>query len=511
MAKVNSQGTGLVYCGYIGGSENESSEEIAIDSQGNAYVTGYTGSSESSFPVKVGPRLTFGGGTVYGDAFVAKINAQGTDLVYCGYIGGVGAERGYGIAVDDQAQACVTGYTQSDETTFPVVVGPDLSFNGESDCFVAKVNAQGSDFIFCGYVGGSGEDRGLGIDVNGRGDLFLAGYTYSDASTFPVVKGPDLTHNGTCDAFVARLDTAGTALIYCGYLGGGMGDFGYAVAVDQHDAAYLTGCTGSSEASFPVALGPGLVFKGGSYDAFVAKVNPQGAGFEYCGYIGGSEYDIGRGIAVDARGNAYVSGGAFSSAAQGFPVTFGPPLRGVQDGFVARVAFHGYGLDYCGFIGAEQIDCCVDIDVDGQGSAYVTGMTNTLGCTAFPKVVGPDLTENGNYDAFVGKIAYRTALSVSPDPLLAGQSATFSVANAAPNSSTWLLYTSDGLGSTPVPPLNTTIFLVNPRKAFGPTMTDGSGNVAWFTTVPAGAAGRTLWIQAVQFNEATNVWETWVQ
>ncbi len=129
----------LVYCGYIGGSHGESGWDIAVDGQGNAYVAGDAYSHHSSFPVTVGPDLTFNWGVV--DAFVARVNNQGTALDYCGYIGGSDFDFAYGIAVDGQGNAYVTGYTSSDESSFPVTVGPDLTFNGYRDAFVAKIAA----------------------------------------------------------------------------------------------------------------------------------------------------------------------------------------------------------------------------------------------------------------------------------------------------------------------------------------------------------------------------------
>jgi hypothetical protein len=129
---------GLVYAGYIGGSDgDDEAHGIAVDGAGNAYVTGFTYSSEATFPVAVGPDLTHNGG---GDAFVAKVRADGAGLVYAGYIGGSSSERGYGIAVDGAGNAYVTGSTSSTEATFPVAVGPDLTYNGGMyDVFVAKV------------------------------------------------------------------------------------------------------------------------------------------------------------------------------------------------------------------------------------------------------------------------------------------------------------------------------------------------------------------------------------
>ena len=278
VAKVNAAGTALVYCGYIGGTEGDSGKGIAVDGSGNAYVTGYTNSTEATFPVTVGPGLTYHGG---GDAFVAKVNAAGTALIYCGYIGGSDTDQGYGIAVDSSGNAYVTGFTSSTEATFPVIVGPDLTFNGYIDAFVAKVNAAGTAFVYCGYIGGSGDDRGNGIAVDGSGNAYVTGQTTSTEGTFPVADGPGRRFNGGSsygDAFVAKVNAAGTALVYCGYIGGNDADVGFGIAVDSSGNAYVTGQTSSSEATFPVTVGPKLTYIGNAFDAFVAKVG-EGVGY----------------------------------------------------------------------------------------------------------------------------------------------------------------------------------------------------------------------------------------
>ncbi len=160
----------------------------------------------------------------------------------------------------------------STEDTFPVAVGPDLVSSGDDDAFVAKVNAAGTSLAYCGYIGGSGGDSGFGIAVDGSGNAYVTGYTNSTEATFPVAVGPDLVSNGDDDAFVAKVNAAGTSLAYCGYIGGSGGDYGYGIAVDGSGNACVTGYTSSTEATFPVAVGPDLTF-GGWTDAFVAKIN----------------------------------------------------------------------------------------------------------------------------------------------------------------------------------------------------------------------------------------------
>jgi hypothetical protein len=400
----------LVYCGYIGGSGDEEGLGIAVDGSGSAYVTGYTSSTEATFPAAAGPDLTYNGGTY--DAFVAKVSASG-GLAYCGYIGGFNQDLGMGIAVDGSGNAYITGSTSSTQATFPVAVGPDLTQNGQNDAFVAKVNASGTALVYCGYIGGSSGDEGLGIAVDGAGNAYVTGQTISNQLTFPVVVGPDLTYNdasGLPDAFVAKVNAAGTALVYCGYIGGDQEDHALGIAVDGSGNACMTGYTRSTEATFPVLGGPDLTYNDTGWgDAFVAKVNASGTALVYCGYIGGSKNDEGRRIAVDGSGNAYVTGNTMSTEAT-FPVKVGPDLTfndtsGFYDAFVAKVSASG-ALVYCGYIGGSTNDYGYGIAVDGSGNAHVTGVTASTE-TTFPVTVGPDLTFNdaaGHYDAFAAKV-----------------------------------------------------------------------------------------------------------
>jgi Beta-propeller repeat len=229
----------LLYAGYIGGSNYDEGNGIAVDSAGNTYITGTTFSLQGSFPATVGPDLTYNNYNGQPDAFVAKVNVWGTALMYCGYIGGSFADEGFGIAVDRAGNAYVTGTTESPD--FPAIVGPDLTYNGgQEDAFVAKVNAAGTALIYAGYIGGANPERntwGRGftsIDVDAFGNAYVTGTTRSNETSFPVTVGPDLIYNGGIfgDAFVAKVNAAGTAFIYCGYIGGSSSDSGNSIAVD---------------------------------------------------------------------------------------------------------------------------------------------------------------------------------------------------------------------------------------------------------------------------------------
>jgi hypothetical protein len=426
VAKVSADGTQLIYCGFIGGEDGDTGEAITVDRQGHAYVTGKTRSTEETFPVKTGPDLSHNGNSIVddgSDAYVAKVKPDGTELVFCGYIGGLEKDRAFGIALDDMNNVYIAGATNSREDTFPVKIGPDLSFNGNpgyyhEDAFVAKVKADGTELDYCGYIGGMDDDFAFDIAVDGQGHAYITGATSSDETTFPVKIGPDLTYNSLHtidnDAFVAKVKPDGTSLLYCGYLGGSFHDDGAAIAVDDHGCAYVAGTTNSREDTFPVKIGPDLSYNGnpGSYyeDAFVAKVAADGRSLAYCGFLGGEYPDFGYGIDVDRFGRAYIVGFTYSSEMESFPLKYGPDLsfNGVRDGFMARVDAEGKALDYCGYIGGDKNDFCLSIVVDDAESVHVVGYTCSTE-TTFPLKAGPYFKLNGGVapgpdDAFVAKM-----------------------------------------------------------------------------------------------------------
>jgi hypothetical protein len=337
VAKVKADGSGLVYAGYIGGSDNDSGQGIAVDSTGNAYVVGTTSSTAATFPVLVGPDLTENGGQ---DAFVAKVKANGAKLVYAGYIGGNGTDVGRGIALDSSGKnAYVTGSTTSTAATFPVLVGPDLTENSGTDAFVAKVSADGTGLVYAGYIGGDRSDEGDGIGVDSTGNAYVVGTTTSAETSFPVLVGPDLTYHGNGDAFVVEVSADGTGFVYAGYIGGSASDEGRGIAVNSKGNAYVVGTTSSAADTFPVLVGPDLTYNG-EQDAFVAKVKPNGTKLAYAGYIGGGDTDEGRGIALDSKGKKAYVVGTTASTADTFPVLVGPDLidNGGTDAFVAKIS-----------------------------------------------------------------------------------------------------------------------------------------------------------------------------
>jgi hypothetical protein len=399
VCKVNTSGQ-MVYCGYIGGAAPDRGRGIAVDSSGEAFVYGWTRSrNKDGFPLLVGPDLTYNGGT--SDTFISKVNAAGTALVYSGYIGGRAHDEGKAVAVDASGAAYVTGGTKSDD--MPVTPGSfGQTFAGDGDVFVAKVKPDGSGLAWLGLVGGKGSEHARGIGVGPDGSVSFAGTT--DSANLPVKVGPDLTYNGNGDTFVGRITPDGSALVYLGYLGGAGFDDARDGTVGGAGNLFVCGHTASTQASFPVKVGPDLTYNGGKSDAFVAMVRSDGS-LGFAGYVGGRAADACYGMGVDRDGNVFLSGRTFSSQSS-FPVRGGPDLtyNGGGDDFAAEVAAGGVGLVYSGYVGGAGKDVGWGLSIGPNNVAYLTGQTYSTQST-FPAHGGPDLTYNGQGDAFVVAVA----------------------------------------------------------------------------------------------------------
>ncbi|MBI4464852.1 MAG: SBBP repeat-containing protein [Acidobacteria bacterium] len=308
VTKLDSSGSSLVYSTYLGGDADDRGYDIAVDSAGNAYVTG--GTDSTNFPTASPLQSTLAGSS---DAFVTKLNPDGSALAYSTYLGG-SSEEGLcfacgevahgAIAVDSAGNAYVTGFTFS--SNFPTA-NPfqPAHAGGSTDAFVTKLSATGAALVYSTYLGGSNErEFGLDITVDADGQAYIAGQTFS--TDFPTANPLQATLGGSADAFITKLDAAGSSLLYSTYLGGSGFDNGFGVAVDGHGNAYVTGSTNSSD--FPTARPLQAAFGGGDRDAFLTKLNASGSPLVYSTYLGGNGRDFGDGIAVDHNGNAYVTG-----------------------------------------------------------------------------------------------------------------------------------------------------------------------------------------------------------
>jgi Ca2+-binding RTX toxin-like protein len=388
----------LVYSTYLGGSGVDYGWGIAVDGTGAAYVAGST--SSTNFPTQA-PFQGSDAGSF--DAFITKLNAAGSALVYSTYLGGSSSDSAQGIAVDGTGAAYVAGSTSS--TNFPTQAPFQGSGAGGSDAFVTKLNAAGSALVYSTYLGGSSSDRAQGIAVDGTGAAYVAGYTSS--ANFPTQAPFQGSGAGGSDAFVTKLNAAGSALVYSTYLGGSDAEEGFGIAVDGTRAAYVTGETSSTD--FPTQA-PFQGSKAGPDDAFVTKLNDKGSALIYSTYLGGSGVDEAKGITVDGSGAAYVAGLTTSA---NFPTQapFQGSDAGSQDAFITKLNATGSALAYSTYLGGSSDDRAQGIAVDGAGAAYVTGNTWS---TNFPTQAPFQGSKAGSDDAFITKLnATGSALAYS--------------------------------------------------------------------------------------------------
>jgi MYXO-CTERM domain-containing protein len=390
----------LAYSSYLGGAGSDFGYGVALDASGAIYVTGFT--SSANFPTRDAYQATLDGND---DVFVAKLDPTGTVLVYATYIGGSGNASGYGIAVDPTGAAYVTGSTDSADfpTEGPIQAAP----GGSLDAFVLKLTPSGSMLAYSTFLGGAAADSAYGVAVDSGGEAFVAGTTRS--SDFPTASPSQAAFGGVADAFVAELDASGHALVYSTYLGGSADDEGRGVAIDATGAAYVTGFTSSLD--FPMAAGttPFQALNNGNENVFVAKLAPSDTSLAYATYLGGSEVDLGRAIAVDDAGAAYVTGNAASAD---FPTKSAFQPTSASNGsstnaFVTKLDPKGATLTYSTYLGGTGGDFGESIAVDGKGHAFVAGYT---GSTDFPTEDATQPTNGasgtaGGTNAFVAEVA----------------------------------------------------------------------------------------------------------
>jgi hypothetical protein len=396
----------LDYSTFLGGSGNDYARGVAIDSAGHTYVTGYL--TSSNFPIKNAYDSTYNGGSPSGhDVFVTKISAGGDSILFSTYLGGsTGDDRGYSIAVDSNGDACIGGVTGS--TDFPTVDPVQETNAGGKDAFIGKLSSTGDSLIYSSYLGGSGDDVGLGLAIDTGGSAYIVGNTFS--SDFNLSANPyDNSLDGDEDAFVAKFSPIG-GLEFSTYLGGSANDAGVGIATDVNENAYVIGYTLSND--FPTVSAYDDSYNGGpTYgDVFITRLGATGESLVYSTFLGGDDDDLGLAIAVDGAENAYLTGYTLSDATS-FPLVsaYDSTLEGGFDAFVAKLYQSGDSLVYSTFLGGGQGDFAFAIAVDPFGEACVVGSTPS---NDFPVVNAYDESSNGNWDAFV------TYVAVSGDSLV---------------------------------------------------------------------------------------------
>jgi hypothetical protein len=401
ITKLNSTGSGLVYSTYHGGSLLDLCNGIALDSSSNAYVTGWTGSTNfpvaSAYQPTLTPDAPGGPGSSAIDAFVSKLNSAGNTLTYSTYLGGGEADQGRGIAVDSAGSAYVAGYTFSDDFD---LANPFQSVRGgfwlNQDVFVTKFSPAGNTLVYSTYLGGhlpdatgcfpfcvddSGDDA-YDIAVDSQGAAYVVGYANStDFPTASAFQGSHQSINNGSDAIVTKLNPQGNTLAFSTYLGGGAADVAYGVTVDNSGNVYVTGKTSST--NFPMASSVQPT-SGGGEEVFVTKFNSNGQSLAFSSYLGGSANDVGNTVAVDSSGNIFVAGQTFST---NFPTS--TPAQstnaGAGDGFVTKLTF-APGYDISGQVTKPDGSPAVSVTITLTGGQSRQTTTNASGQYSFPSL-----------------------------------------------------------------------------------------------------------------------------
>ncbi|MBZ5656604.1 MAG: Ig-like domain repeat protein [Acidobacteriia bacterium] len=379
----------LAYSTYLGGSGDDRPFAITFDAAGNTYVTGTTSSPD--FPATNPVQPANHGGL---DAFVTKINREGTALIYSTYLGGGGDDSGTSIAVDSTG-VYVTGDTDSGD--FPTRNPIQPTHHWSRDAFVTKINVEGDALVYSTYLGGNNWDTGWGIAVDSFGNAHVRGDTIS--TDFPVVNAIQPNLRGyVFSCFVAELNADGSALLYSTYWGGNGGEGGVGIGVDAAGNTYVGGYTISTD--FPT-VNPIQAALAGEQDTFLTKFSADGQQVIYSTYLGGTGDERSEGFTVDSFGNAYTVGYTTSTD---FPLAnaIQPTNHGGTDSFVAKINAAGNALVYSTYLGGSGEDLATGVAVDSAGNAYISGMTRS---TDFPMAYAIQAANHGGRDAFLTKIA----------------------------------------------------------------------------------------------------------
>lgn len=402
-----------LFATYLGGSGDDEATGVAVDAGNDVYVTGFT--SSTNFPTTTGAYATANAGGY--DAFVTKVAAGGASLAYSTYLGGAKDDRAQGIALDANGNAYVTGSTSS--ANYPTSAGaPQTALAGRVNSFVTEIEPNGkgvADLGFSTYLGGSAQDSGNAIALSTTGNIYVAGTTSSP--NFPVtpaaLQSTFGSQNGSGnDAFVAKIDRSG-ALDYATYLGGSADDEGTGIAVNAAGNAFVAGFTQST--NFPSVSGSYRTQLSAGTDVFVAELSTSGAALDYSTYMGGSATDQAAGIALDAQGNAYVTG--FTTSTD-FPVTataIQSSIGGTADAFLFKLDPIGANLLYSTYLGGSLLDQGTAVTVDPLGDVFVAGLTNSGN---FPTSSNAFQTASkGGQDGFLVKMTSTPLGAFAPSPL----------------------------------------------------------------------------------------------
>ncbi|MBL8290343.1 MAG: SBBP repeat-containing protein [Bryobacterales bacterium] len=387
------------YATFVGGADEDRITGVAADPSGTPRFAGYTASG--NFPCTEGsPQMALAPGGF--DAFVTGLDGAGARVIST-YVGGGGHstnERALDIVVDKEGAAYVTGQTVS--TNFPVSGGgfqPVRGGGAWGDAYVVKIAPDGQSLVYATYLGGSGDDAGVSIALDSERNAYITGTTASP--NFPVSAGHiQRAIKGGVDVFAAKVSADGSSLVYATLLGSSSADVAGGIAVDVAGNAYVAGSTYWLD--FPVTAGAFQTAFAGTMDAFVSKLSVDGTALVYSTLLGGDRTTAAASIAVDAAGNAYVTG---TTSSANFPATSGAlqtGLAGPSDAYVVKFDASGSSFRYATLLGGSGGESGRRIVVDSLGNAFVGGGTTS---TDFPVTKGSFQTAaGGGGDAFVVKV-----------------------------------------------------------------------------------------------------------
>jgi len=499
---------GLIWSTFLGGSGNDFAFALALDSSGAVTVAGHTDSSD--FPTTPGTFGTTHNGTYDWDAFVTRLDPPGGRLLWSTFLGGGVSDWASALALDSSGAVTVAGQTVS--SGFPTTPGTyDPTYNGGTyDAFVTRIDATGSNLLWSTFLGGGGTDWADALALDPSGAVAVAGRTGS--SGFPTTPGAyDTTYNGgTYDAFVTRLDPTGSNLLWSTFLGGGNDDYAFALALDSSGAVTVAGWTYSSN-FFPTTPGAYDTTHNGTYDAFVTRLDPTGGSLLWSTFLGGGATDWAYALALDPSGAVTVAGFTGSS---GFPTTPGaydPTYNSNYDAFVTRLDATGSTLLWSTFLGGGNDDYAYALALDSSGAVTVAGHTDSSDFPTTPGAYDPTYNSGSN-DAFVTRLdPTGFNLGISQAVNLA---VTVGLSGGQPLAPYYIFYSNDPLNGT-APGLGWAAGLhisvadvlgqlsagAGGDPLFGGTL-DASG--AFFLTIPGGGlsslSGQTWWGMGLQVN-----------
>jgi hypothetical protein len=409
LAKFDPNGR-LLFSTYFGGSGEELAEAVAVDDAGNIYVVGY--STSVDLPTTPGAfQEEYGGGTAFGtgDGFIARFSNDGSELLYCTYLGGRGDDHLIGIAIDGEGNIVVSGTTDSAPLPGTTVIG----LRGRQDIFVCKLNPSGEQFLWSTIIAGNSQEWVAGPVLGPDNAIYFAGLTAS--TNLPVtVNAQQPSHQSPGEdywgGFFGILEPDGSALRYLSYFGRGLFTRVHDLTITRDGAVLITGRVASSETP-PSEIKDVFQrnFGGGSGDAFVARLNPADWSIEWFSYLGGSGEESANGIVLDADENIYVTG---TSASSNFPLkdSLAKERAGPQDVFLVKISADGKALAYSTFLGGSDEETPFRIAIGPDNLPVIVGATTSkdfpVRNAAFPSFTGGEigLFSPVYHDAFVTKI-----------------------------------------------------------------------------------------------------------